>query len=497
MTAALFLVVLSLLFPLASHARGADADALDRLGKTVTQNPDDPDLAWLWIRELLAAGENERATEALFRFVERWPERAEASARLGEALYAAGRPADALDALERAAELAPLDGATHFYRGLALRQLGRAEEARGAFRVAARLEPALEPEALLLAGISELELGETEKARALLTRVAELAPASESARQAQALLGGQRTAPAQRRRLSLFAELGVESDSNVTLEGETAPASTDESDIRAVWGAGLSYRVYQGERSSATLGYRYGESTHEEQKAYDLRSHTLFASTQWIAARHTVLRLDGFATDAHLDDDRYARTWSLRPNLIRDFGRARGTSRFYAQVDRSSYHRTPVLASLTQDGTTYTAGVEHYLMLPYGRDAWTALGLSARRTNTEAGDDLAGFDGAYDDRRGAATARAGFALPYQLTSELSLGYEYARYANDNVVGFLFEFDPDARRDSVFTAGLALRRPLTKTTELELRYGATFQRSNLETYTYDRHIVGLYFRARNF
>ena len=54
--------------------------------------------------------------------------------------------------------------------------------------------------------------------------------------------------------------------------------------------------------------------------------------------------------------------------------------------------------------------------------------------------------------------------------------------------------PDRRWDRIYQTTVALTRPLSPSTRLELRWSGRWQQSNVSAYDYDRHIFGLYLRA---
>ena len=482
----------------------AESPALTELRELAAAWPDDSDLAWALAGELEASGDKAAAAAELRRLVERWPGRQPGAwLRLGRLLVELDEHELAIDSLEAASIEAPLDGTAHFYRGLSLRAIGRHGEAARALQVAARLEPELDAEARLLSALSQLQLGHSGRANELLAEVLELQPTGETARQARLLLGSPQPAslPSQRP-LALFASGGVEFDSNLTLEGDVVPGglSTDRSDVRAVWGAGLAWRAHQGRRTRATLGFRYNESSHGKLREFDLQSHVLFASAELEASSRVLLRLDGFATDQHLDGDRYARTWTVRPTLLLAHGERTGLSRLYFELERSRYHNDPLLPSLDLDATATAFALEHYLPLGGWDEAWGSAGLRYRHVETEGSRDFLGFNSAYDRSGLQTTLRLVFPLAWSLQARAEASYEYERYRYRNLIDALFESgltDAKRRRDHVAEATVSLARPLTEHTKIELRWRGTLAHSNVDTYSYDRSIVGLYFRVETF
>ncbi len=474
----------------------------DELRALAAAHPDDPDLAWAYIIDLEGRAERERAVEQLQRYVSRWPKRRhDAWQRLGRLLYERGSYAPALAALDGAAALR-IDGTTHFYRGLCLRELGRPREAEGALLVAARLEPDLAAEARLAAALAALDRGEQPRARVLLRQVLEQAPATEAGRQAALLVGRPRAVRKPRRRLGLFASTGIEADSNVLLKGDLSPAGvpSDEADLRAVGNVGFSYRFFENERASATVGYRYAESKHMDLDPYDLRNHMAFVGGEWKAGAGVTVRLDGFASDQHLDGEPYLSTWAARPSLLLSPGAGMRLTRLFAEIEHSRYHDDVLLDSLVRNGFEFALAAEHYVPLGFRPNTWGSAGLRLSHVKTDADRDLLGFESAYDRQGARATLRMVTPLPWRIEADVAAAYSYDRYLHTNVIDGLFESGvtgADRRRDHVIEGTVALSRPLSQYTSLELRWHGTMQRSNVDTYSYRRNIVGLYVRAQVF
>lgn len=470
----------------------------ERLAALVALYPDDPDLRLALARALEREGALDAAERELTTVAgSRGDGRPELLSELGRVRFRRGQHGPALESLERALELGARDAETHLYRGLALRALGRLGDSDVALARAETLSGPLQPEILLVRALNRYARGERGEGEQLLRRVIELAPGSPSAREAQALLGGSRAEIREPRRLELSAEAGVEFDSNVTLEGSGLPGSTDRRDVRLVYGAAIAARVLERERTSLSLGYRYRESAHEDQKAFDLRSHLLFASGAWDVARGTRLRLDALAQDAHLDDDRYLRSWTLRPNLFRQIGPRAGITRAYLEIERADYHEPPLLPPFERGGHTSAVALEHYLPIPRLDGGVFMLGGRLERVDTDASN-IAGFAGDFDLRGREATARARFPLGHKIEGELSGSLGSARYRHRNLIDLLVpDGSVDRRRDRVLTLGAALTRPLWRRLSVELRWSLQRQSSNVDPYEYDRQIVALLFKATTF
>ncbi len=486
-----------LTIPGPTNAIEHDNSELTRLEEYTRQHPDDPDLAWAYIQALEEHALVDRAIAELETFVTRWPNRrSDAPILLGRLLYSRGRYAEALAALEEGIYREPRTGTGRVYRGLTLRALGRGDDAERELRVAAVIEPRLAAETLLLRAMARLENGEREEGQALLRQAIELDPTGETGRRAQFLLGPV-PRPAGRSRLTLNAYTGVEIDTNVTVEsGSSSLQATNSSDSRLVWGGGLQLRALEREGGSLSLGYSYSESAQEDRKTFNFQNHTVFSSATVNAGKRVRLRLDGLATDAHLDDQRYARSWTVRPNVFLTLGRRAGLSRVYGEVARINYHTPPTFPSLERDSTTYRGGLEHFLRLPFRKGAWLSLGGTVARTNTKASTDAFGLEGDYDNDATRSSFRVHLPLVWGIEADVSGAYTNTRYRNRNLVELLNTFSRTRRRhDREQQISVSLTRPLVRNTKLELRWSGIDHYSNIETYDYTRQIFGIYVRVQ--
>jgi hypothetical protein len=486
--------------PVSVRAEPLSPAELARLQSAAEAHPDDPDLAWAWAVALEEAGEARAAIAELERIGERWPRlRAECELEIGEIAYALGDHARAMRSLDAAIELEPSDGAARLYRALALQALGRVEEAERELALVAERVGVLRAEALLLRALGRLQLDDEVGARRLLREVGPADPGGELAEHARGLLEALEPREEGEPRIALWAQLGTELDSNVTLDSgnDLTGISTSQDDGRLVWGGGVWIAGLRHEWGGAGFGYRYGQSEHLDLDAFDLQMHELFAVFDLRPPGRLTLRLDALAADAHLGGDRYLRSWTLRPNLLLSIGGGSAASRLYLDVTRRSYHDAPVVSSLDRDGVTYELGLEQYGRVPrWGGSLWN-LGVAVGRTNTEASPDFLGFEGDYDNRRLALAAGARLPFLERLDLRLTGGLAFERYVNRNLLDAIVEGSagkPSRRRDAVGEASVALGWSLSPALRLEARWRGRWSHSNVDVYDYDRHVLGLYVTA---
>jgi tetratricopeptide (TPR) repeat protein len=481
-------------------AHASEADDLARLVLAADSYPDDPDLAWAAAIALARAGDPV-AIDRLAAFEARWAAlRPEVAFELGKALAVAGRDTEALAAFDRALAREPESGVTLLHRALVLRRLGRGEEADRDLERAAALEPELAPEALLVRGVLHAERGDRSEAERLLLGAVELDAGGEAARRARILLGGRPSGLAGGR-LSLLAQSGFEYDSNVTLDSglPILGSGSNRQDVRSTFAAGALLQALRSERASLTLGYRFDGSLHVDLSDYDLENHLLLASAGLRASERTLARLDGIYDYARLDRDGYAQTLLVRPNLYVALGERVGLLRVYGDVGRQTYLEQPSLSSLDRDGLVWGVGLEHAVPVPGFAGAVATVGGRYSRLGTDAETDLLGFEGAYDHARSEGGLALEAPLPGRLRGRASFGIGRERYDNDNVIDFLTDdgegtLSPVPRRDWVTDASLVLVRPLNRFLDVETGWRFTYRDSNVDLYTYDRHVFGVQFRV---
>ncbi len=471
-----------------------------QLESALSAHPDDPDLIWAKAMALSKLGRPKEAAAAFEVFVARWPNRRpDGIFQLGRALHEAGRYEEALKVLARAVDEGSEPGPAHFYRGLALRALGRTREASGAFAVAHWYEPELKAQALLIEGLDSLARREDEQARRMLMEAASLDETGEIARVAKEALAKQplRDTP---RRLSLSAYAGFESDSNVTLESDQLPGSTtSEDDSKWLLGAGFRYQAFKTPEAGLALGYRFNRSEHEDLEGFDSVNHMPFMTATWRVKPRVSLQFDGLYVASLLNTERYSRSLTGQPSVLIELGPRAGVLRIHGELTRRGYIDEAVFSSLERSGLTMSGGLTQYFALPFGKDAFGALGGSFSKTRTGASTDLLGFRGDYDRERSSALARAIVPLPrdFKLTAAITVSREM--YDNDNLVHSLTDegvgtFDRMRRRDTIFDSRLGISFKPRKYIEMEFAWRYSQQISNVDTYDYERHVLGVYLKT---
>jgi len=473
---------------------------LQELYGAVEAHPDDPDLRFALAAHLEARGDRAEAAIEFTRYAElAAAPRPDVWLRLGRLHAELGQDERAAAALQRAVETGLALGAAHLHLGLSLRRLGRNEEAANHFARAGEAEPELLPEASLLQALARIDLGDERGAVPLLERAVELDPSGETARSVRLLLP--RLVVRNERLPLVYFEWfgGYETDSNVTLDGDTElpNVSAERSDARAIWGTTLALRPIQTARAGLSLGVRYDQAEQEELSEYDTRRELAFASLRLTPHERITLRLDGLVTRTRLDHRRHERTRSLWPSLLFAIGDELGVARLFASLEEFSYPEEPILPNLDRDGWALGGGIEHFVPVRPLPDAWFSLGADFRRFETDSDrDPLLGFASPYDHDRWRATATFRSALWLGFEGEATLSWSQERYAHRNLFDALTDdgvgtVTPSTRLDRVLDGHLSLVRPITRYAGVELRLQQISRSSNVDIFEYDRRIIGVY------
>ncbi len=137
---------------------------------------------------------------------------------------------------------------------------------------------------------------------------------------------------------------------------------------------------------------------------------------------------------------------------------------------------------LDRDALGTLVGVEHVLPL-----SWADLraGYVFAVTATDGSE--------YDHSEHTFEGGARIPLPAEFLLWGDLGYLYRSFRNpslfDDPSDLMTASGPD-RRDHVLRAGVGIERPLRWGVVGEIRYRYTLNHSNVDTYDYDRHVVGV-------
>ena len=481
-------------------------DAIVRLAAATSAHPDDPDLAWAYAKALSRAGQAQTAALQMEQYAARWPTRRDdVHLATGRMLFEAGRAQDALGRLEAAVQHNPKSGIARFFRALALRELGRRQEARLELIRSATMSPELLPDSTLLLSIDAFATGDDKEGVELAQKVIALDPTSDAAARARMLLEDKDLKPS-KHPFHADAYAGFSYDDNVTLaSSEDEIQATEEKDFFGRWGLGLGWRQPVGDRTQLMAGYRFDQREYDEQDAFDMFSNAVYLSGLYRFHRQAAVRLDVIGWNTRQDGEQYQWAGTVRPSLLVALPQGAGLLRGFANFELIDYSTDLFDPSLDASGITMGGGVEWTVPIPKVGGT-TGVTVAYYDTNTNAKKSeltLGDFDGDYDLR--SLQLRVLVLVPVWWEIELGAEGRYTRnrYKHENFADFFNQFltvsaadiEIGKRRDHVVGGRIFLSRPIHRYVSVELEWKPSWRMSNLDSYDYKRHMVGMIFRVQ--
>lgn len=490
--------------PSAREAPAADSDSIRRLRESAAEFPDDPDLAWALVRQLLIE-EHPEAEAELRAYLERWPtHQPEAGIQLGRLLFASERLEEALAAIDAALEIDSEQAAGYVYRALALHRLGYDFEAHEALDEAARISPELgeeiarlrtsigpaplRPQNLASTELESIEAGET------LVTSPDLERGERGAERPSFSAAREPTSEPFR----LFAAVGGQWDSNPDRAGRQGGRDPADPDFDGIWELGLSYQdpgADEDERAAwiprLGAGYSFEGAQHIDTHDRNYQRQQGFVSARWNLGSVTARSLALAAYDRRSGSS-YRWFGFGRMGLAYSASPKWGTSEIYGDAEYTDYSDGPSLSSLDLDGWELGGGIRHRARVPGTRKVRATLGVHYARLETDASRDALGFASPYDNRSLEGRMQVELILPWQLRADLSGVVGHAWYPHRNVVDFRLGGSGKKREDEWYSWYAALRRPLTRILDLELSYRGIDSNSNVPFYDYTSHTVGIEF-----
>ncbi len=413
--------------------------------------------------------------------------------------------------LDRAERENPNDARTQVYRGLVLSRQAKQTEAAAAFDRAAGLDPSLAGIAGLYAGRSYAAAQDRERAKAALERARAADPDSEWGRTAARELD---TLDTQHRHVWAKARVGVEHDSNVTLQNNITydPISLttipelrnghERNDTVAVWDAEAGLELYRDEDQSAGAAIGYDGNAHDNVHALDLQYPWITAWYDRRLGKDTWLRLQPFAGYAWLETDPFVQHGGATVSLSHAFSDRVG-AQLYTRWNLNDFLYSidpdPVIRSFSvplservrrfrnRDGLESETGVESRFAVVPGSTSLRA-GAAYQRYWAE------GRDWSHNAVRGWVGATQ--ALPAHFVLDLLGSITYAPYDHRSSYDeFFFQrYLPGGgptRLDKIWDVEGVLRYPVTDWLELSARGQYTRNQSNVRVFDYDRWVAGGY------
>jgi len=433
------------------EAQGDPGSALGLLDRVLALDPDDREVCFDRAVILLELGRNADARTALDQTLEEDPGNAKAQLYAGVAAYRAGDLAAASPRLRRAVELDPsLAVQSRYYSGLVEMARGDLAAAEGSFAAAAGQSP-----------ISPVGRSAASRAEALRQR--------DSARA-----------------WSLALTAGGEWDSNPTLAGSDAflpngqpnPLQREDPDVRGVFLAEASTRLFANEQAQLSAGYDGYWSLQHEQDDLDLQTNAGWVSGATALGPVRVgLRYDYAYTLLSLSKP-FRQLHRATPTLAIRQGDW-GLTQPYYQLQYASFQNSdfPPNATFKRDGTRHLFGLAQYFFLPQPF-RYVTLGAVGDVLNS------VGTEWRYD---GFETSfGAGYDFPYAVSFSWLWRFAHRDYRDASA------FTPFAKRvDDTHWLTAELARPIVEHWIARLAGSFSFQDSNIPVYDENRKVVGAY------
>ncbi len=466
------------------HSSGASDSSRAQFEAAVEADPEDAFARYYLASAMAQAGESGAAIEQLREALRLRPGFAEAAADLGVLLVRTDRPSEAIPWLELASERVDLRGRATLMLGVARLRLGELDAAIEKLRAAAVLEPAVELEARFYEGVAESRKGRVDAARGHFEWVVARSPKSPFAVEAQRFLsqGGE----LRERPWVVYASLGVEYDTNVTLETDqqkdrddlTLPDKDDTSFSIRVGGR---YRLWGNEDTSLTFGYEFFQRLYVDLNEYNLQGHRpgFRLTHRWRDFRF------GFAVDYDyflIEEFSYLQRVTGIPWAAFQEGDW-GRSELSYRVRWNGFYRTPPGGGALIDPDDEVPGdvLDSVSHRPILRQYFYIDG-PARYVSLaylfEYRDPVGNGESQFEFISNGVEVGVGWLLPWRISSHATYTYRYEDYSENG------------RLDQPHEIVVGLRRPITRNLSVSAAYQGTIHDSN--QFEYDRHIVSTAF-----
>jgi len=280
------------------------------------------------------------------------------------------------------------------------------------------------------------------------------------------------------RRYRIYGGIGLDYDSNVSLETDDQPDDDgeDKADVNGNLRLGGRYSLWRGENTAVSVGYEFLQRLYVSRNDANLQGHrpSLHFTGLWEFLRFGLIgRYDFYL----LQTSAYLQRVETLPWLAAqegDWGRSEISYRFRWSDFFDTPPGTSTVAGVDEDQALDSLSHEprlrqyFYILDP---QRYVSIGFAyERRQALKSSGDQFSFN-AYEVEVGAGTP---------VVWEISLYGQYS-YRREN-------YDEDGRLDQPHRILAVLRRPLTEWMAASVGYYGTIHNSN--RFEYDRHIVSV-------
>ena len=461
--------------------RAGDHDeAVKNLERALVEDPKNQRVLSLYGRSLIALGRNDEALSALTDLHALNPNSPNVNFFMAIASFRLGQFKEARDHLLEAQATAPEDGRIPILLSRTYQELGDSESAELALDEAARIDDSLAPQVAYRRGVLAMEREDQKSALQFFDEVQRQIPNSELAQSAESYLRSLHSL--RENPWTAYTSLGFFLDTNATLAGQGPLGGQRERDYFASLDFGVSRKLIEKDHFQLVAGVDGGLNYH-----LDISDVDVERTRGWLAAS---LLSDGLvAVDFRYelegtwaDFSRFRRNHSIEPALRLRWSDQLVT-RFFWRFSDAAYFRTSSRNSLDRDGQISLLGIDQFLPIP--AMSWTRagegflrLGYRHRTEETQGAE--------FDSSSQIAILSAGIPLSPRFALLLGLNLERRHHAKRS----LFEPSAGNRLDRIMQSRVALRHAPRKNVTLEISWRRTRWASNVDSFDFGRHIIGL-------
>lgn len=455
-------------------------EALDELTQAWQQGTHTARKAFLLGQVYRATLNYPKALEFLEEALKLQPQYPEAQLLLADTLVTLNRPEPAREQLEKleAAGYRPAEVA--MLRGQVAAKQGDYGKAVDYFR-RAQQDPALAQRAKFQMSLALAAQNRLKEAEQVMGEVIALEPQSQLASFAQKYLGDLSKRARTEGPFHLYAGLGFDYDSNVSLQPGSPSAATQISgkgDVVFTQFGNIEYNPLAGRPFGLNMQYLYYQNFHPRVTGFDLMSHSVGLTPSY-TFKNSRLWVPFFFNYTDVQSDKYYTGFDLNPTYLHLVTPKVGVETAVHLVRK--YYWTPI--SIPQDDRS-------------GRTVGGSLGLFYFLKQQQ-GYLMARFHLEHDYASGANWSNTSYRLLlaslYPVTDKLKFiafldlmlqPYDNAFYSGDPTV-----INPN-RFDKVLTTGAQVTYEFYKGIEGNVHYYFVRDQSNIPLYNYSRHLVGV-------
>ncbi len=399
--------------------------------------------------------------------------------------------------LEEAAKADPSDAVARYWLGIACARDGDDRAAEAAFDEAIAIDPAYS-EAVLSRGNARARLGEREAARRDWSRAAEIAVGTPVEREARRQMDMPRARGGKPRDWDASIGMGVEYDTNVVLfpnQGD-APLTTagvpfrpsgPRSDTRFLYEVNAGYRFVDDD--TWTVGTRQWLRAATQVRTEDVSfidySPSLYVNYK---ADPVTIGLQYTFTLFGEGGDMFLLRHQVEPSITVREGSQSWTRLWYRYANFD--YRYTASATINQDGSGNTVGLDQYLLL-FDKRGYARAGLAFERDLTQGSE--------YDASFFSMSAELLAPLPGDVFLRLQGEQLWGDYDNLSIYSrpaFLFYFGSPVRvgerqRQTLTEGSATLSRDFGSHWTLATRYTYYVNQSTVDAFDYNRSIYSLF------